>query len=111
MKRKPLIPREAATRDIESAIDYYVGEGAERAAMAFVDAVEQAFRHISRFPSAGSPRVAHELDLPGLRHWPVNGYPYLVFYQDVAHHVDVWRVLHEERDNSGLDTRTRISRR
>ena len=98
MKRRLVIPRQATTRDIESAVDYYVGEGAEGAAVAFVDAVEQAFRHISRFLNAGSPRFAHELDLPGLRHWQLNGFPYLVFYQDLEHHVDVWRVLHEERD-------------
>ena len=100
MKPKPVIPRDAATRDIEGAIDYYLGEGAAEAALAFVDAVERAFRHIGRHPNAGSPRFAHELNLPGLQHWPVKGYPYVVFYQDLDDHLDVWRVLHEVRDMS-----------
>ena len=29
------------------------------------------FRHIGEHPAAGSPRYAHELDLPGLHVWPV----------------------------------------
>lgn len=98
MKPKPVIPREAASRNIEVAIDYYLRNGAEEAALAFVDALEHAFRDVALYPDTGSTRFAHELDLPGLRHWPVKGYPYLVFYQDIDHHVDVWRVLHEVTD-------------
>ena len=65
MKPKPVIPREAASRDIEVAIDYYLRNGAEEAALAFVDAVEHAFRHVALYPDTGSTRLAHELDLPG----------------------------------------------
>ncbi len=39
-----------------------------------------------------------ELDLPGLRCWPVKRYPYLVFYVERDDHIDVWRVLHGQRD-------------
>ena len=45
VKPKPVIPREAASRDIEVAIDYYLRNGAEEAALAFVDAVEHAPRY------------------------------------------------------------------
>jgi len=38
------------------------------------------------------------LNLPRLRSWPVDGYPYLVFYTETTTHLDVWRVLHAERD-------------
>ena len=98
MRGKPVIPREAATEDIEGAIDYYLSEGAREAALTFIDALEHAFRHIGRHAQAGSPRYAHELDLPGLRHHPVKNYPYLVFYQERDDHIDVWRVLHAQRD-------------
>jgi toxin ParE1/3/4 len=53
---------------------------------------------MSRHPATGSLRYAHELDLPELRFWPLKRFPYLVFYVDHANHVDVWRILHGERD-------------
>ncbi|HEY8332752.1 MAG TPA: type II toxin-antitoxin system RelE/ParE family toxin, partial [Tardiphaga sp.] len=49
-------------------------------------------------PATGSPRYAHELNLPGLRCWPLTRYPYLVFHVERPDHVDVWRVLHAGRD-------------
>ncbi len=54
--------------------------------------------HISRHPSAGSTRYAFELDLPGLRCWPLARYPYRVFYVERDDHIDVWRILHGARD-------------
>ena len=42
--------------------------------------------------------VAHELNLPGLRAWPLTRYPCLVFEVERSDHVDVWRVLHGQRD-------------
>ena len=98
MKSKPVIPRELANRDIDSAIEHYLGEDAGQAAMGFVEALEQAYTQIGRHPATGSPRYAHELNLPGLRSWPLMRYPYLVFYIEHSDHIDVWRVLHGQRD-------------
>ncbi|MCL4780946.1 MAG: type II toxin-antitoxin system RelE/ParE family toxin [Gammaproteobacteria bacterium] len=98
MKAKPVVARERANRDIDEAIAWYLGEHAAHAAFGFIDAVEGAFSHVSRFPSAGSPRYALELNLPGLRCWPVPGYPWLVFYLERDDHIDIWRVLHSQRD-------------
>ena len=98
MKLRPVVPRAQAQRDIEDAIAYYLAEGSEQAAMGFVDAIEQAFAHIGRHPATGSPRYAHELNLPGLRSWPLKRYPYLAFYVERDDHVDVWRILHGQRD-------------
>jgi toxin ParE1/3/4 len=95
---KRVILRALADRDVHEAIDHYLGEGAEQAALKFIDALEQALQHIGRHPATGSPRYAHELDLPGLRCWQVKGYPHLVFYVERDDHVDVWRVLHGSRD-------------
>lgn len=53
---------------------------------------------MSRSPGAGSARYGHELDLPGLRSRQLRRYPYLVFDVERADHVDVWRVLHADRD-------------
>ena len=98
MNAKPVIPRDRANRDVEEVIDHYLSEGAEQAALGFVDALEQAYAHIGCYPAAGSSRYAQELNLPRLRFWPLARYPHLVFYTDSNDHIDVWRVLHGQRD-------------
>ena len=98
MRAKPVVPREQVHRDVEDAVAHYLAEGAETAALGFIDALEDAYRHIGRQPATGSPRYAHELNLPGLRSWPLTRYPYLVFYVEHPDQVDVWRVLHGQRD-------------
>ncbi len=98
MKPKPVVPRELANRDVEEAIEHYLREDAAPAAMGFIEALEQAYVHIGRHPGTGSPRYAHELDLPGLRSWQLTSYPHLVFYVERSDHIDVWRVLHGQRD-------------
>jgi len=95
---KPVVPRALANRDIDNAISYYLGEDAGQAALGFIDALEQVYAHISHHPATGSSRYAHELNLPGLRLWPLARYPYLVFYVERPDHIDVWRVLHGQRD-------------
>lgn len=77
---------------------YYLDEDAEPAALGFIDALEQAYAHINRHPGARSLRHAHELNRPGLRSWPMTRYPYLVFYVERSDYIDVWRVLHDQRD-------------
>lgn len=98
MSVKPVVPRERANLDVEEAVAYYLNEGSEQAALGFIDALEQAYAHLSRHPSTGSPRYAHELNLPGLRVWPLKRYSYLIFYLEHDDHIDVWRVLHGQRD-------------
>ena len=98
MKTKAVVPREQAHRDVEEAVAHYLTEDAEAAAVGFIDALEQAYAHIGRHPATGSTRYAHELNLPGLRFWPLTRYPYLVFYVEHPGYVDVWRVLHGQRD-------------
>lgn len=98
MKAKPVVPREQANRDVDEAIAWYLDEDAAQAALGFVDALERAYARIGSHPAVGSPRYAHELDLPGLRVWPLSPYPYLVFYVERPGYIDVWRVLHGRRD-------------
>lgn len=98
MKVKPIVARELATHDIDEVIAYYLSESAEQASYGFIDALEDAYAHMGRHPATGSPRYAHELNLPGLRFWPLTRYPYLVFYLERQDHIDVWRVLHGTRD-------------
>ena len=98
MTAKPVVPREQARRDVEDAIDYYAQEAGAEVAQRFVDAVRETYRAISVRPATGSPRYAHDLDLPGLRARKLNRFPYLVFYREQDEHIDVWRLLHAQRD-------------
>ncbi len=98
MTGKPVIPREQAERDIEDTIEHYLAEAGGSAAVGFIDDLQAMFERIARHPASGSPRYAHELDLPGLRCPRLSRYPYLAFYMEREDHVDVGRVLGEERD-------------
>lgn len=98
MKSKPVVPRELAKRDVEEIIEHYLDEHAVQAALGFIAALEQAYAHIARHPATGSPRYAHALNLPGLRCWSLTRYPHLVFYVEREDSIDVWRVLHGQRD-------------
>ena len=66
MKIKPVFLRERAHLDIEDAAAYYLGES-DMATLGLINALEKACTHIGRHPDTGSPRYAHELNLPGLR--------------------------------------------
>ena len=98
MTGKAVIRRAKANADIQDAVDYYLHEAGQQVALAFVDALEQTLLHISAHPASGSPRYASELALPGLRCFPIKDYPYLVFYIELDARIDVWRLLHEQRD-------------
>jgi toxin ParE1/3/4 len=98
VNKKAILPRESARRDVDTAIDHYIREAGRDVALGFVDALQAAYRIIAERPAAGSPRYAHELALPGLRSQRLKRYPYLVFYMERDDHIDVWRVLHAQRD-------------
>jgi len=94
----PVIPRQRAYRDVDEALEYLVAQAPPSVASGFIDAVEDAYWHLAQFPESGSPRLAQELEMPGLRCWPLRGYPYLICYRWTGASVDVWRMLHQQRD-------------
>lgn len=98
MTAKPVVPCRLAERDIDEGLSFYLDHAGQGPALAFVDAVEHAFHQIGANPAIGWPRYSHELGLPGLRSWPLHQVPYLVFYVEHVDHIDVWRVLHSQRD-------------
>jgi toxin ParE1/3/4 len=98
VKSRQVVPRELAERDTQDAITRYIDEGGADLALRFIDALEAAYRHIAANPASGSPRYAQELDLPELRFWAVKRFPYLIFYVEHEDHIDVWRILHGQRD-------------
>jgi toxin ParE1/3/4 len=94
---KPAILSALAEADIEAAVTFY---GAEREQLAadFVAELERAAQHIETHPATGSPRYAHELDIPQLRFWQLRRFPYSLFYIEHGDHLDVIRCVHMSRD-------------
>jgi toxin ParE1/3/4 len=95
---KPVVPREEAERDVDAVADYYTSEAGEDVALSFVEALQAAYGTISERPGAGSPRFSEEFNVPGLRTRRLIRFPYLVFYIELSKTIDVWRVLHAQRD-------------
>ncbi|KSB89441.1 plasmid stabilization protein [Caulobacter vibrioides] len=98
MTAKPVVPSNRARADINAAFEWYLREAGPSVAIAFVDAMHNAYRIIAEQPAAGSPRYAHELKWPGLRTWPLKRYPYLVFYVEEPDRIEIWRVFHGQQD-------------
>ena len=86
-------------RDIDGAVEHYLTETGAAVALDFIDALEETHRQIAAHPATGSPRYAHELEIPGLRFRAVKRFPYLVFYVEREAEIDVWR-----RSCTGLGT-------
>ncbi len=95
---KPVIPSRRALQDIDEALSYYLGEAGLSVAERFLDTLEAASLLLGRQPGIGSPRWGHELDIEGLRCWPLTGYPYLLFYFEHDDAVDLVRLLHGASD-------------
>jgi toxin ParE1/3/4 len=87
-----------ATNDLERAFAYYFDVANLQVAERFQEAVVQALDHIQRHPATGSMRYALADVKPPLRFWPLNHFPYAVFYLARSEHIDVVRVLHQSAD-------------
>ncbi|KNH00578.1 hypothetical protein BRCH_01178c [Candidatus Burkholderia brachyanthoides] len=102
MSSKPVIPTRMAQQDVENEVTYYLvdkGSGSEQAALGFIAEIEKLYERLAKHPHVvGSPRYAYELDIPGLRSWPLERYPHLIFYIERETHVGIWRVLNGMRD-------------
>ena len=89
--------RPSSVADIDAAVDYLCEESIQ-AAQSFLDAAEQAFTLIAQHPGLGSQRFAHLFPGVQLRSWPLTSHPYLVFYLETDHSIEVIRLLHIRRD-------------
>lgn len=98
MKRRSIERHGLAREDVRTAVEFYLGEAGDAAALDFVEAVDNALTYVAEFPTAGSPRLGQELGLPGVRSWSVKRFPYIIFYLDHGDRIVVWRVLHSQRD-------------
>ena len=99
---KTVIRRGRADQDIAEAVDTYFEAGEQVLALDFADALRKSVAQISQVPGIGSPRLADILQIEDLRVWPVDRFPYLIFYIETLECIDVVRVLHERRDIRAL---------
>ena len=92
---KPTVFRPEATEDVVRATLYYeveqIGLG-ER----FTRQIEALVQSIELNPNIGSQRFQHVLPAARVRH--VAQFPYLIFYVELAHVIDIIRILHVRRD-------------
>jgi toxin ParE1/3/4 len=98
MTAKPVARRSQAQKDIEQAADHYFAEGGAALELRFVDALQASVTQMATHPGTGSLRHANMLAMPGLRFLRMTKFPCLVFYVEREDEVDIWRVLHEQRD-------------
>lgn len=98
MADKAIRLRALAAAGLEGAAEYHREHGGEEVALDFVDAARSAFALVTSAPGIGSLRYSYDLDIPGLRAWPIARFRHAIFYVATEDLVDVWRVLHTSRD-------------
>ena len=95
---KPVVPRVLAENDLDRACDHYMTTSGTDVAVDFLHDFESVVAFVSRFPATGSPRYGYEPSLAGIRFWPMKKFPFLIFYIETEHYIDVWRVMHGNMD-------------
>jgi toxin ParE1/3/4 len=86
-----------ADEDIENAALYYANIS-NAIFNAFYGQLQQAQRHIGRFPASGFSSYAPILNIPNLRFWMLSGFPYALFYVQEQQLCYVIRLVHLASD-------------
>ncbi len=94
----PVVWRPRADTDLVEAVLWLREHASPAIAIEFVDRVEKALDLLSRHPLAGPGLVGVRIGIPGLRSFPVERTPYVLFYLADSRRVDLVRVLHGRRD-------------
>jgi len=85
-----------AQRDILDISDYYADASATLAER-FIEELQRSLHGLTQHPDKGSRRYAHLLPDRSLRTWPLDRFPYLLFYRSHNETLKLLRVLHERR--------------
>lgn len=90
--------RPAASLDIDEIVDYLVEENTS-AAQSFIKELQQCFELLSENPKIGVQRQYRTAALSNMRMFPLKKFStYLVFYLSDDETIDIFRVLHGQRD-------------
>lgn len=98
MSKNRFIPHRFSVQDEEEIVRYYEQTSSEQIALSFINALDQAFSQLGRYPQMGSPRPEYDLELDGIRSWPLKKFPHLIYYETQGDHIELWRILHPKRD-------------
>ena len=90
---KPAFLRPQARLDRKDEVRYYRAHAGSTVAGKLVTASGKALDQLELDPGIGSPRLGQVLNVPGLRSWPVSGFPLLWFYFERDACLDVVRLL------------------
>jgi toxin ParE1/3/4 len=90
--------RARALMDLDEIAEQ-IGLGSPRAALRFLDALDQTVTALASQPGLGSPHASDQARLREVRVRPVKKFKnYLIFYKPIAGGIEVLRVLHGARD-------------
>ena len=81
---------------------YYASEGGAALGARVFAAAVAALDPIQHSPGLGSPRLGRLADIPGLRSWPVEGFPLRWFYFEADDFLDVVRLLGDRQDLAAI---------
>ena len=95
-----LLPQ--AEIDIDSHCEFFAKKSAEKA-LAFDQAVFEAFDRLCEMPLIGTERNFLNPRLLGIRLWFVKGFEkYLIFYRVFGNYLEIVRVLHSAQDTDAI---------
>jgi toxin ParE1/3/4 len=96
---RKLYKRAAARRDLVEHFVYLAAEGGEELAERFLSQAEASCEVLLDQPEIGSPLVANDPGLSGIRKWPVKDFQnFLIFYVPHDRGVTIVRVLYARQD-------------
>lgn len=98
MSGKAVIRLDAARCDERNAIEYYSRTAGLDVALRLTEELRDVYRSIGERPCSGSPRFAQILGIAQLRSRRLRRFPYFVFYIERETQIDIWHVLHTQRD-------------
>ena len=102
MKRRVRIEQEA-DEDLASAVEYYRSEGGEALGLRFIEHAQEAFELPAREPGIGHVFSSAKAErLKSLRAWPLDEFPYVLFYEFDTKELRVYSVIHGKRDIQAL---------
>lgn len=99
---KPARLRPRAKQDLSDTAIYYAEQGGSALGSRFLQAATTALEPLRRMPGIGSPRLAQECGIPGLRVWGVRGWPVAWLYVERDDFLDVLRLLGERQDIAAI---------
>jgi toxin ParE1/3/4 len=98
VKRRIRVEQEAE-QDLTSAVAYYRREGGEEVALRFVAHAHDALQLLAREPGIGRIFTSAKSErLKSLRAWPLDEFPYVVFYEADEQELRVYSLVHGKRD-------------